>query len=77
MPPTQTLAWSCVFAARAMLGNLSAPTSERKSTPPNRVKLWDACEADSSRPKSVTAFDWKLAEVALAAQLKESEKPGA
>jgi hypothetical protein len=36
---------------------------------PDRVKLWEACEADSWRSNRTSAYDWKMAEVALRAEL--------
>lgn len=41
----------------------------RQLLPPERVKLWDACERDSWRPHRAYAADWKLAEAALKAEL--------
>jgi hypothetical protein len=36
---------------------------------PERVELWDACERDQWRPHRTGVYDWKLAEVALTAEL--------
>jgi len=36
---------------------------------PERVELWDACERDQWRPHRTGVRDWKLAEVALTAEL--------
>jgi hypothetical protein len=41
----------------------------RALLPADRVALWDRCEADSWRPQRTRAYDWKLAEIALKAQL--------
>ena len=41
----------------------------RQLLPPERVKLWDACERDSWRPQRAYAADWKVAEAALKAEL--------
>jgi hypothetical protein len=37
--------------------------------PPDRVKLWEACEADSWRAHRTGIYDWKMAEIALTAEL--------
>ena len=37
--------------------------------PPERVKLWEACELDSWRPHPTRTADWKLAELALRQEL--------
>lgn len=38
--------------------------------PEDRVKLWEACEADSWKPKRTTSMDWALALVSLKQELK-------
>jgi hypothetical protein len=38
--------------------------------PPERVRLWEACERDSWRQHRTGAYDWKLAEAALRAELQ-------
>lgn len=43
----------------------------RQLLSPERVALWDKCEADSWRAVRTSACDWKLAEVALEAQLEQ------
>ena len=42
----------------------------RSLLPPDRMALWDACEADSWRPHRTGIYDWKLAEQALRAKLR-------
>jgi hypothetical protein len=37
--------------------------------PADRAKLWEACEADRFTPHRTTAYDWKMVEVALRAEL--------
>jgi hypothetical protein len=43
----------------------------RTLLPAGRVKLWEACEADSWRTHRTTAYDWQMVEVALTAELKQ------
>jgi len=42
----------------------------RTILPPDRVALWDRCEQDSWRPHRTFMSDWRLAEVALARELR-------
>jgi hypothetical protein len=44
----------------------------RQLLSPERVKLWDAYERDSCKPVRTGAYDWRLAEAALKAELNES-----
>lgn len=46
----------------------------RTILPPDRVALWDRCEADSWRPTRTGASDWKLAIVALKQELASYEQ---
>jgi hypothetical protein len=39
--------------------------------PPDRVTLWEKCEADSWRPARTTAYDWKLLLAVLKQELRE------
>jgi hypothetical protein len=41
----------------------------RTLLPPDRIELWDKCEADSWRPTRRGAYDWKLEEAALKQEL--------
>jgi hypothetical protein len=43
--------------------------------PPERVKLWEACEGDSWRPHRTSSYDWKLALAALKQELYEAQLP--
>ena len=36
---------------------------------PERVKLWEACEKDSWKPKRTDAYDWKMEIIALKQEL--------
>lgn len=42
--------------------------------PPDRVKLWEACEADSWRPVRTGIYDWKMTEIALKGELGAMKK---
>ena len=41
--------------------------------PPERVTLWERCEADSWRPVRTTAYDWKLLLAALRQELRDHD----
>jgi hypothetical protein len=47
----------------------------RELLPRERVILWDRCERDSWRPVRTSAYDWKLAEVALRTELSAINRP--
>lgn len=42
--------------------------------PPERVALWEACEADSWKPQRTSAMDWKLQEIALQKELADLQR---
>jgi hypothetical protein len=41
---------------------------------PERVKLWEACEADSWRPHRAGIYGWRLALAALKQEYKQLQK---
>lgn len=41
--------------------------------PESRVRLWEDCERDSWNPRRTTAFDWKLAKLALETELRKMQ----
>ena len=43
----------------------------RPLLPPDRVELWDKCEAGSWRPTRTGTYDWRLEEAALRQEWRE------
>jgi hypothetical protein len=44
--------------------------------PPERVTLWERCQADSWRPVRTTTYDWKLMLAALRQKLRDQTAAG-